>query len=361
MTIGKKVTLWYGLVMFISAILTGGGMYYELVYERNATRAQQKPEEPMEEELGEIFLYFFLPAMVATVLGGWWLLRRSLKPLDQLTTAAERINAENLREPLPRTGNGDEVDRLSEVLNAMNQRISGTLHEIHDFMLHASHELKTPLTILHSEIETALTNASEEQRETFVSQLDEILRLTRIVEGLNLVARTNSGQTQLAQDSIAFHEIVRDMAEDASALARPGQISVRTEEINPGWIIGDRHRLRQMLLNLVDNAAKYNEVGGSIRISSRSIDGKVVFEIANTGNGISSGDLQNVFKKFYRGPRSSDRAGLGLGLTIAQAIVKAHRGEIAVDNSKSGWTIVRVTLPQVPDRNAPSVAEPLSH
>lgn len=346
MTIGRKISLWYGLVMLISAILTGVGMYYELVHERHATRAARKPEEPMEEELGEIFLYFFLPAMMATVLGGWWLLRRSLKPLDQLTMAAERINAENLRDPLPRSGNGDEVDRLSEVLNAMNQRISGTMHEMHDFMLNASHELKTPLTILRSEIETTLSTASTEQRDTLVSQLDEIERLTRIVEGLNLVARTNSGQIQFAYESVAFHDILRDMAEDAAILARPRQISVRTESVVPAWISGDRHRLRQMLLNLVDNATKHNEAGGSILISSRSQDGHVVSEIANTGSGIRTEDLQNVFKKFYRARHSSDQPGVGLGLTIAQSIAKAHRGHIAIDNSRAGWTIVRVTLPQ---------------
>ena len=355
MTIGAKVTLWYCLVMVVSAFLIWGGMYFELVYERNATLTARKPEEPRGEEVGEIFLFFWLPAMITTVVGGWWLLRRSLKPLDQLTMAAKRINAENLREPLPRTGNGDEVDGLSEVLNAMNQRISITMHEMHEFMLHASHELKTPLTILHSEIETALTNASPEQRDSFASQLDEIQRLTRIVEGLSLVARTNSGQTQLAQDLVSFHDIVQEMAEDAAILARPRQISVRAEPADPAWVTGDRHRIRQMLLNLVDNATKYNEAGGSIQISSRSNGGQVVFEIANTGAGIGAEELQNVFKKFYRGRQLSDRSGFGLGLTIAKAIAKAHRGDIAIDNSKPGWTIARVTLPQC-NYSDPSVA-----
>lgn len=346
MTIRNRVTLWYASVLFVALILIAGGMYFELVYERQEAQRRGRPFDPIEEELGEVILYFIVPAMLVAVAGGWWLLRRSLAPLDDLAAAAERIQMENIREPLPRTGNGDEVDRLTQVLNAMNGRILEALNEIHEFTLHASHELKTPLAILHSEIETSLVSSDASKRESLASQLDEIQRLTRIVEGLGLMARANSGQTQLAHDLIAFHDIVREMAEDAAILARPRKISVRIDAIDSVSIHGDRHRLRQMLLNLLDNATKYNHAGGSIFISSRFLDGNVVFEIANTGESIRTEDLQNVFRKFYRGTKQSDSAGVGLGLSIAQAIAKAHQGSICIHNSKPGWTTVRVILPQ---------------
>jgi signal transduction histidine kinase len=225
------------------------------------------------------------------------------------------------------------------------------MHEMHEFMLHASHELKTPLTILYSEIESALI-ASNEQRNTYASQLDEIQRLTRIVEGLSFVARTNSGQLPPAQELVPFHEIVQEMAEDAVILGRNQGICVRTETLDPAWVRGDRHRLRQLLLNLVDNATKYNEPGGAITISSKVNDNQILFEIANTGSGIRSEDLPNIFKKFYRGKRSSDPGGVGLGLTIAQAIARAHHGDITVGSSRAGWTFVRASLPQARETRA---------
>ncbi len=351
MTIRGRVTLWYSVLLFISFVLVGSGMYFELIYERNVHIQKHKQQEPLEEELGEILGFYVLPVMALSALGGWLLLRRSFAPLDQLTRAAERLNAENLRDALPRTFNGDEVDRLSEVLNAKNQRLSAVMNEIHEFTLHASHELKTPLAILHSEIETALARwqLSPEQRERLGSQLDEIQRLTRIVEALGLLARSNSGDVTFARDPLAFHEIVRDIAEDAVVLARPKEVSVTIEKLDEGWVLGDRNRLRQMLLNLAENASKYNKPGGVITIALRNDGPSLTLELANTGDGIPKEVLPNVFKKFYRGNSSSsaDPGGAGLGLSIAQAIAKAHHGEINIESSPKGWTIARLSLPKI--------------
>ena len=350
MTIRNKITLWYSLVLLISMLLLGGGMYYEFVIEPASIRAHHESQDPIEEEVGEILLCIVLPAMVITVAGGWWLLRRSLRPLDQLTLVAERINAENLREPLPRTGNGDEVDRLSEVLNAMNQRVSIALNEIHEFTIHASHELKTPLTVLHSEIETSIQNASSSaEKERLGGQLDEIQRLTRIVEGLALLARSNSGQMKYAQAPVPFHVLVHDAADDAFVLARERHIDLKIHQIDQSWVVGDRDRLRQMLLNIVENACKYNKRDGVITISLRAGDSTIVAEVANTGEGIRQDDLPNVFKKFYRRAPSysSDPGGVGLGLSIAQSIAKAHNGDISIAAMNPGWTTVRISLPKL--------------
>jgi signal transduction histidine kinase len=346
-TIRTKVTLWYAAVLSFSLLLLSGGMYYELVLEPRKVRAEGLPLDSPTEEIGEVLVYYIFPAMLVAVAGGWWLLRGSLIPLDELAVAAERIGAENLRESLPRTFNGDEVDRLSQVLNAMNQRLSSAITELHEFTLHASHELKTPLTILHGEIETAIGTwqLSPEQRESLASELDEIQRLTRIVEGLGLLARTNTGQMPFSHEPVPFHDIVRDMADDAAVLARARQIKVEVQTIEPATVMGDRHRLRQMLLNLAENASKHNHPGGSITIASRATPDGILFEIGNSGPGIAPGDLKNVFKKFNRGETSS-RDGVGLGLSIAQAIANAHHGEIMIDSTRGGWTTVRVKLPK---------------
>ncbi len=351
MTIRGRVTLWYAVVLFLVLLLTVGGVYYELAYEPRHLPARDEKQDPLEVEVGEVFIFFIVPGILVTVIGGWWLLRRSLVPLDALTRAAERIDAENLREPLPRSGNGDEVDRLSQVLNAMNQRISEAMREIHEFTLHASHELKTPLTILHSEIETAMGSgaATPAQRESMASQLDEIQRLTRIVEALGLLARANSGQMPLAQEPVALHEIVKDTAEDAIILGRARRLVVEAPSIEPAWVLGDRHRLRQILLNLAENACKYNKENGAIRLSLRVAETRVLFEIANTGPGIPPEELPHLFKRFYRGTgrHAVDPGGVGLGLSIAQSIAKAHRGEISVQSTPGGWTTVRVDLPRI--------------
>lgn len=350
MTIRNKVTLWYVLVLLMALCITAGAMYYELVYEPYARRAAHKPEEPIEEEMGEILAWFVIPAMAITILGGWWLLRRSLRPLDELSTAAERISAESLQKPLPRTGNGDEVDRLSEVLNAMNQRIFSAMSEIHNFMLHASHELKTPLTILHGEIEISLEKApTTSERDRLGAQLDEIQRLTRIVEDLGLLARSNSGQMKYARERVPLHELVRDTAADASVLARASQVTVDVKRIDEAWVLGDTDRLRQMLLNIVDNAAKYNRPGGAIALSLRSLGSAATAEISNTGDGIEPEDLPNIFKSFYRGTFHSrrDPGGIGLGLSVAQSIAKAHRGEIVVSQEPTGWTTFAIRLPRI--------------
>jgi signal transduction histidine kinase len=347
-TIRGKVTLWYSVVLLVSFMLAGGGMFYELVYERDVAQKKRQQQEPMEEEVGEVLLFYILPALIVTVLGGWWLLRGSLRPLQELTLAAERINAENLQEALPRSFNGDEVDRLSEILNATNNRLFVAMNEIYEFTLHASHELKTPLTVLHSEIEISL--ASElpgAQRRSLENQLGEIHRLTRIVESLTLLARANSGQMRFTEEKVAFHEVVREIADDAIILGSQKRIQVELKQLDEGWVTGDRDRLRQMLLNLAENACKYNEPGGSIIFSLRREPKWLIFEIANTGKGISPEEIPNVFNKFYRGlpHRDADSSGLGLGLCIAKSIVNGHHGEIAFDVSRPCWTTVRVALP----------------
>src|SRR5262249_7431814 len=140
-----------------------------------------------------------------------------------------------------------------------------------EFTLHASHELKTPLTILQGELETAMRDpeATSDQREHFASQLDEIHRLARIVDGLTLLAKADAGQVVLAQEPIRFDELVRDSFTDAQLLAEPNQIQVELSACDPVGLRGDRHRLRQLLLNLTDNAVKYNQPHGTVAMSLR--------------------------------------------------------------------------------------------
>src|SRR6266478_989175 len=180
MTIRVRLTFWYATVLVLSLFAMGGLSYYELVVEpRNKARAQAGAKNP--EEVKEALAWSGIPALVLGLGGGWWLMRRTLAPIAALTQAAEQINEHNLKKPLARTGNGDELDRLTDVFNSMTERLHQSFTRIREFTLHASHELKTPLTVMHGELETALQNGplTQTQRTRLESELDEVQRLTR--------------------------------------------------------------------------------------------------------------------------------------------------------------------------------------
>lgn len=348
MTIRRRLTFWYASILIVSLILIGAGTFREISEQLRVDR-NKSPETHAFHEAGEMIFQIGLPAVVLGLLGGWLLTRRALNPLAKLTGAMEKIHDRNLREQLPRTGNGDELDRLTEVFNAMTARLDGAFSRIREFTLHASHELKTPLTILCGETETALRSESltPAERERIASQLDELRRLARIVDGLTLLAKADSGQVSLALESVRLDELVRDNLADALILAGPRGIRVELETCAEITVRGDRHRLRQLLLNLADNAVKYNQPGGRVTIGLRRVQDQAEVTIANTGAGISPELLPRVFERFFRGDPAHNSAvdGCGLGLSIAQWIVSAHGGTIKMESEPEKLTTVTVRLP----------------
>ena len=348
MTIRTRLTFWYAGVLTVSLLIIGLGTYREIDEQlRHAHR--RAPAEHAISETGEMVFEVGLPAVALGLLGGWWLTRKALAPVSKLTEAITRVHERNLREPLPRTGSGDEFDRLTEVFNAMLARLDDSFNRVREFSLHASHELKTPLTVLCGETETALRDESlsPAERERFVSQLDELHRLARIVDGLTLLARADAGQVELKLEPVGLDELVRDNFADAQILADPQHIRVELDGCEPLTVRGDRHRLRQLLLNLADNAVKYNQPQGHVTMGLRRADGAAEFTIANTGTGISPESLPRVFDRFYRGDPAHSHAvdGCGLGLSIARWIVLAHQGTILIESGPSKLTTVTVRLP----------------
>ncbi len=294
-------------------------------------------------------VWIALPTVLLSVGGGWWLMRRAMAPVAALTRAAEGITEQNLDEPLPRAHNGDELDRLTEVFNAMTARLHNSFTRVRDFTLHASHELKTPLTVLCGETETELReeNLSSQQRDRCASRLDELRRLSRIVDGLTLLAKADAGLISLSRATVSLDGLVRDCFADTQVLAQASGIRVRLDPCDPAMVSGDAHRLRQLLLNLADNAVKYNQPGGAISMSLRRANGSAQLAISNTGPGIPADSLPRVFERFYRGDRahSNEVEGCGLGLSIAQWIVSAHNGSIQIESKPSDLTTVTMRLP----------------
>jgi signal transduction histidine kinase len=358
MTVRTRLTLWYAGLMFVSLLAMGFLSYYEFVDEpRNDALHQARVSneiitEDKNEDFGQALKVLFwcgLPSALLALGGGWWLIRKSFEPVVALTQAVERINESNLNGQLPRNGNGDELDRLTEVFNAMTARLDGSFNRIREFTLHASHELKTPLTVLRGETETALREEllSPAERERAASQLEELSRLTRIVDGLTLLTKADTGQVALNLELLRLDELVRDNFADLQILAKPDGIKVELETCEEISAHGDRHRLRQLLLNLADNAVKYNQPQGCVTMSLRAAGSFTEFKIVNTGGGIPPGILPRVFDRFFRGDPAHENTieGCGLGLSIAQWIVSAHGGTIQIESVPSKMTTVTVRLP----------------
>lgn len=349
MKIRTRLTAWYGVVLVLSLLAMGGGMYFELIVERREAKAQGLPRERMEEEVAEVIFGYGFPCILIAVVGGWWIMRRCLAPLDQLAERAELINMDNLREDLPCSGNGDEIDRLGIVLNRMTKRLELSFLQMREFSIHASHEMKTPLAILQGEVELCMADpeATASQREAYLSLLDEIQRLTHIVTALAYLAKVDAGQVPNLKEQVRLEEVVQEAFEDAEMLGSSAHLQISMKRCEPISIIGDRHRLRQLLLNLVENAIKYNTPRGRIELSLTKLEHMAELAISNTGPGIPPEKLPRVFDRFFRGNPADlgEVEGCGLGLSIAESIVKSHCGTITIESTLNTITTVTVRFP----------------
>lgn len=343
MTIRTRLTLGYAGMLLGSLLLMFGILHHELIgeYEEGL-----KPERPAVK-IEDVLVSYGIPTVLILLLGGGWLIRRSLRPLETFAVTAERIHAGNLTERIPPTGRGDELDRLAGVFNAMLGRVEAGVSSVREFALRASHELKTPLTILSAETELALgaPGVTPAERERLASQREELQRLTALVEGLGLLAKADVGLRLVAKEPVRLDDLLRTAVENARALAAPRGITIELQQCDAVTLNGDRAGLRQVLLNLLENAVKYNEPRGWIRVALVGGAAAVGLTIENTGPAIPPELVPRLFEPFVRGAAGEAVEGAGLGLSIARTIVQAHGGTIACAPREPGGARFTVTLP----------------
>jgi two-component system, OmpR family, sensor kinase len=306
------------------------------------------PLEELNEVLDGIFSIFKIlapAALLISIIGGWFLAHRSLKPVDAITKTAREISAQNLNQRLPAQAVDDELGRLTATFNDMIERLQESFAQIQRFSADASHELRTPLTIMRGEIEVALRRRRlpVPTRELLTSIHDELVRLSSIVESLMILIKAESGRLTFQFSTIALDDMLKGLVEDARVLASKKKITVHTARIDPVTIRGDAARLKQLFLNLIENAVKYTPQHGTVTFSLMHDEKHAVISISDTGIGIPKKDMTKVFDRFYR--VKSDGSGSGLGLAIAKWIAEAHHGSILVSSQEKKASTFTVTLP----------------
>lgn len=292
-------------------------------------------------------------ALLASVFAGYWLSASALRPvqgiIDELAAITDgRSLHRRLEVPLA----GDEVSRLAQTLNGMLARLEQSFSSLRRFTADASHELKTPLMVLRAGVERSLTDPRT-PTEVMVSldeTLGEINRMTELVESLLTLARADEGRAPLPVERTDLRDLVAEASETAGMLAESGGLKVTTVmPEGPVWVMVDRRRIREMLLNLVTNAIKYTPREGKVELALMSRSDGAAITVRDTGIGITSNDLPHIFERFWRADlarsRTGERPGSGLGLAITKWIAEAHGGSITASSRPGRGTTLTVVLP----------------
>jgi heavy metal sensor kinase len=332
-------------------VLTGGLRWQD----RPFTVVLLAPLEEVDRELGLVRTALLLAVPITLIVAGAWgylMARKALAPLERLRRSTEEITASRLDRRLPVANAHDELGRLTQTVNAMIARLERSFAEVRRFTADASHELRTPLTVIRTEAEVALSKPLDpnEFRNLLGSILEECERLTRLTDQLLALAREDAGVARAQPEPLDLAAVVRGVVEDMRPLAEVRGLQLHAELNGALPARGDALRLRQVFLNVVDNAIKYTPPGGQIEVLACLSGQEYLVTVRDTGVGIAPEHLPQVFDRFYRVDkgRSREQGGTGLGLSIAHSIVVAHGGRIELASTLGQGTTCTVRLPVEP-------------
>lgn len=303
--------------------------------------------------------------LLVSVAASYMIAGRAIEPVERLINEVEAItDGRSLHRRLPSDLGNEELSRLGTTLNAMIARLETSFGALRRFTADASHELKTPLTVLRADVERAMHPDAQgsEAMQALEEALQETTRMADLVDSLLTLARADEGRFDLHREPVPLGPLVRDVYETAVILGEDAGLEVGMAVLEEGYVDGDVRRLRQLFLNLVTNAIKYTPRGGRVELSlSQRLGDEIAFTVRDSGIGIAAGDLPHVFERFWRADRArsrgGERSGFGLGLAITQWIAQAHGGRVVAQSRLGRGSIFTVTLPLLSAEEVATVEE----
>ena len=356
-----RLTMWYtavlSLLLIVYATVTFLAVRHEFAEQleeesrNDPEHAAFTPQDWVEHQQAEVLVVLIsgLPMVIGLAgLGGYVLARRVLAPIDHLATDAQRITADRLHERLSVPNQHDEIGRLAAVINDAFARIETSFEQLRRFTADASHELRTPLSVVRGIGEFGLreTRTASEYQDAIGSMLEEIDRLTRLVDTLLRLSRGDAGTVTLTHESVDLGDLANDVTASLQVLAEERGQRLQVDVNRDARVEVDRLVLRDAITNLVDNAIKYSPNGSTITLRVDAVDGHATLGVADQGPGIAPEHRERIFDRFYRidEGRSRDMGGTGLGLAIAKWAVEANSGRLALQDDGAG-SVFTITLP----------------
>jgi heavy metal sensor kinase len=326
-------------------LVQAGGRTYEIVASASL--------DPIRAELAVVLraIFIALPLILALAgLGGYALATRTLRPLNWMAEQAHRITGSNLETRIEIGNPADELAALVASFNELLERLDHSFDAMRRFVADASHELRTPISVIRGEADVALSQerGPAEYRESLAVVLDESRRLSRLVDDLLNLARADAGRVILQTQDFYLNELLAECCRGVQGRAHTRGLQLECLAGNDLQFTGDEQLLRRLAINLLDNAIRYTPSGGKVTATLEAGDTSVQLRIADTGIGIAPGDAARVFERFYRAgeARSRQDGGFGLGLAIVRWIAEAHRGTVECASTPGRGSTFTVTLPK---------------
>jgi two-component system heavy metal sensor histidine kinase CusS len=303
------------------------------------------------DRIDRLVLWTSLTLLVAAPLVGYWLAGRAARTMGRIIVAAGELRPDQLADRLPIRGTGDELDQLALTVNGLLDRIARYVTERKDFLANAAHDLRTPLAAIRSSIEVALDRncSADDYRELLEEIIEQGASLEVLVNQLLLLSESEAEQIRVDDEPVPLGDLLRRAVEMFRGLAESRDLWLSLEIAAEAHVRGNRHLLRQLVNNLLDNAVKYTPAGGRIRVGLATHDDHALVTVSDTGVGLAAEDLPRIFERFFRTDRSRTRAaespGTGLGLSICRAVAEAHQGAIRCHSEVDRGTTFTVILP----------------